>query len=136
MPSRPPAAVGDRCNVFRLGIGDATGDPDIGRAPPGPGCLSVECVTDRQKGPSESGADTKKLRFCSRTSGAEAAVGEVPGDPRRETHRKSLFRPTFAAFCSKAQDCAVRGVQGGTAYVKSFVDAVRPVCSKGAAKLI
>ena len=93
--------MGDRCNVFRLGIGDVTGDPDIGRAPPGPGCLSVECVTDREKGPSESGADAKKPRFRSRTSGAEAAVGEVPGDPRRETHRKSLFRPTGTAFCAE-----------------------------------
>ena len=59
-----------------------------------------------KKGPqtsSESGADTKKLRFCSRTSGAEAAVGEVPGDPRRETHRKSLFRPTGTAFCAEVE---------------------------------
>ena len=96
--------VGDRYNVLRLGIGDVTGDPDIGGAPPGPGCLSVECVTDREKGLkglSESGADAKKPRFRSRTSGAEAAVGEVPGDPRRETHRKSLFGPTGTAFCAE-----------------------------------
>ena len=42
--SRPPAVVGDGCNVFRLGIGEVFGDPIIGRAPPGPGRLSVECL--------------------------------------------------------------------------------------------
>ena len=66
-----------------------------------------------------TGADTKKLRFRSRTSGAEAAAGEVLADPRRETQRNPLFRPTFAAFCTEARDCAGCGGLGGTAYVKS-----------------
>ena len=63
----------------------------------------MECVTDRENGLSEPGADTKKLRFRSRTSGAEAAAGEVLADPRRETQRNPLFRPTFAAFCTEAE---------------------------------
>ena len=30
--------------MFRLGIGEVFGDPIIGRAPPGPGRLSAECL--------------------------------------------------------------------------------------------
>ena len=42
--SRPPAVVGGGCDVFRLGMGEVFGEYVVGRAPPGPGGLSTECL--------------------------------------------------------------------------------------------
>ena len=80
----------------------------------------MECVTDREKGLSEPGADTKKLRFRSRTSGAEAAVGEVLGDPRREAQRNPLFEPTVRLLRLS------RGRLGGSKEEKREVGRRRP----------